>query len=162
MVGTNSACSLLIFTLFLFLYCYFDHHRRLCHFASNDNFFPRLSEIALSSLSCPVPPADKLLELFQDFNAQASHESLGTVDCILKIFCNLLDLEFFKDESRAAALHGRVQQLAANLSEALPAMPSLRGLADLTQSALQAIADQWPQLQSVDELEELLQPPGQA
>mmetsp|Transcript_63362 Transcript_63362/g.105531 ORF Transcript_63362/g.105531 Transcript_63362/m.105531 type:complete len:756 (-) Transcript_63362:225-2492(-) len=105
---------------------------------------------------------DKLLELFQDFNAQASHESLGTVDCILKIFCNLLDLEFFKDESRAAALHGRVQQLAANLSEALPAMPSLRGLADLTQSALQAIADQWPQLQSVDELEELLQPPGQA
>ena len=135
---------------------------RLGQYLQPSHPFPRLSEIALSSLSCPVRPADKLLECIDDFNAQACDDSLGTVDCILKIFCNLLDLEFFKDKSGAAALHGRLQQLAANLSEVLPAMPSLRGLADLTESALQAIADRWPQLQSVDELEELLQPPGQA
>jgi len=46
-------------------------------------------------------------------------------------------------------LHGRLQQQAANLSEVLPAIPRLRGLVDMTESALQAIADRWPQLQSV-------------
>eukprot|EP00667_Euglena_gracilis_P003230 EG_transcript_3243 len=86
---------------------------------------------------------DKLVEWLDEFNERASEDSVETLDRLLKIFCNLLDLDFFPEESAVAPLHGRLCQLAENLAAVGPT-EALDPVARLVHRALQLVAQRWP------------------